>query len=214
MRPIMPGRAAPDVATTLVPALRAELCLDFANTLSWRGSDPPREALRSLEDLLTWCRAAGVQAGLAVDRLGDRWRTRTMRASAAFAEAIELREAIYRIFSVAAASCEPAADDIDRLNVALGAAPARKHLGRSDGGLLWQLDRVKPSVEALLAPVLWSAGDLLTLPGLRRVRQCANDRCLWLFLDDSKSGARRWCSMSVCGNRAKAHRHYLKSKQG
>jgi predicted RNA-binding Zn ribbon-like protein len=47
---------------------------------------------------------------------------------------------------------------------------------------------------------------------LARVRHCANERCLWLFLDDSKSGTRRWCSMSACGNRAKAHRHYARQK--
>ena len=47
---------------------------------------------------------------------------------------------------------------------------------------------------------------------LDRVRRCANDVCLWLFLDDSKSGNRRWCSMSACGNRAKAHRHYARKK--
>jgi predicted RNA-binding Zn ribbon-like protein len=46
------------------------------------------------------------------------------------------------------------------------------------------------------------------------VRECANDKCLWLFLDDSKNGTRRWCSMSACGNRAKAHRHYARLKRG
>ena len=65
---------------------------------------------------------------------------------------------------------------------------------------------------ALLAPVLWSAGDLLAGPRLGRVRRCANPQCLWLFLDDSKTGNRRWCSMATCGNRAKAHRHYLRQK--
>ena len=49
---------------------------------------------------------------------------------------------------------------------------------------------------------------------LDRVRQCANPDCGWLFLDNSKSGNRRWCSMSACGNRAKAHRHYLRKKNG
>jgi predicted RNA-binding Zn ribbon-like protein len=65
----------------------------------------------------------------------------------------------------------------------------------------------------LLAPVLWSAGDLLTGGRLSRVRQCANPACLWLFVDDSKAGTRRWCSMASCGNRAKANRHYARLKQ-
>jgi predicted RNA-binding Zn ribbon-like protein len=66
----------------------------------------------------------------------------------------------------------------------------------------------------MLAPVLWSAGDLLVGTRHARLRHCANERCLWLFVDESKGGTRRWCSMSACGNRAKAHRHYLKQKSG
>ena len=61
--------------------------------------------------------------------------------------------------------------------------------------------------------MVWSAGDLLVGPRLARVRRCANERCLYLFVDDSKSGTRRWCSMAACGNRAKAHRHYVRKKQ-
>jgi predicted RNA-binding Zn ribbon-like protein len=197
---------------TLAAPARAELCLDFANTLCWRGSDPPSEALRGLDDLLAWCTAAGVQDGPVIDRLGSWWRAHPVRGTEVFAEAIGLREAIYRILTAAARSGEPKLTDLDGLNCALSAAPARLRLKHHDGGYTWQIRQPAPSVALLLAPVLWSAGDLLTQPGLRRVRQCANDKCLWLFLDDSKSGTRRWCSMSMCGNRAKARRHYLRVK--
>jgi predicted RNA-binding Zn ribbon-like protein len=61
--------------------------------------------------------------------------------------------------------------------------------------------------------VLWSAGDLIVSPEGGRLRHCLNDQCGWLFMDDSKNGSRRWCSMRSCGNRAKAQRHYLRSKQ-
>ena len=88
------------------------------------------------------------------------------------------------------------------------AAPARNGCGSADG----RSRRRQPSANLLLAPVLWSAADLLVGRQLARVRQCANPACGWLFLDDSKSGNRRWCSMSACGNRAKAHRHYQRQK--
>ncbi len=68
------------------------------------------------------------------------------------------------------------------------------------------------SAPSLLAPVLWSAGDLMIRRERRHVRQCANEKCLWLFVDESKSGTRRWCNMTSYGNRAKARRHYLKIK--
>src|SRR5580704_15548830 len=58
-----------------------------------------------------------------------------------------------------------------------------------------------------------AAGDLLAGPRLDRVRRCANPECGWLFLDDSRAGKRRWCSMQSCGNRAKARRHYHRSRE-
>jgi predicted RNA-binding Zn ribbon-like protein len=54
----------------------------------------------------------------------------------------------------------------------------------------------------------------MTRAGSARIRQCANPKCLWMFVDASKAGTRRWCDMNACGNRAKAQRHYHRSKQG
>ncbi len=198
---------------TLVPTARVELCLDFANTLCWRGTIPPSEALHGLDDLLAWCASAGLHDGPSIERLGGWWRGHPDRGAAAFAKAIGLREAIYRLLRAAALSGEPGSDDLNRLDLALAAAPPRITVKRRGDGYGWQIRQPAPSVASLLAPVLWSVGDLLTGPQLQRVRQCANDKCLWLFLDLSKNGNRRWCSMSMCGNRAKAHRHYLRARQ-
>lgn len=54
--------------------------------------------------------------------------------------------------------------------------------------------------------------DLLTrAPG--RIRTCAGPACVLHFFDTSRNGTRRWCSMAACGNRAKASRHYARSKE-
>ncbi|MCO1657984.1 CGNR zinc finger domain-containing protein [Pseudonocardia humida] len=47
-----------------------------------------------------------------------------------------------------------------------------------------------------------------------RVRHCAGPGCVLHFYDTSKRGDRRWCSMAGCGNRAKAARHYARTKKG
>ena len=47
-----------------------------------------------------------------------------------------------------------------------------------------------------------------------RVRKCANPDCPFWFLDTTRSGTRRWCSMTVCGNRLKARRHYERQQHG
>ena len=92
--------------------------------------------------------------------------------------------------------------------------PHREMLAQAEDGYAWDVKTIDASVAGFLAPVLWSAADLLTHANRRRVRRCANDACLWLFVDESKAGTRRWCDMSSCGNRAKSRRHYLKTKTG
>jgi len=196
----------------LIAHVRDDLCLDFANTQFWRGSTPSTETLRGFADLLGWLdKSAGVTAaGLAPVRAFAREHPK--RAEALFTEAIDLREAIYRAFSARAAGKTPRDADFAALKEALADAPARRELARADGAYAWRVEPLRPSAPQLLAPVLWSAADLLVSAPRRRIRQCANEKCLWLFVDASKSGTRRWCDMSACGNRAKARRHYAKVK--
>ena len=197
--------------TELVPGFPDDLCLSFANTRYYRGTEPSTETLADLDALLAWCRSS---IGLTV--AGERALRRAWRDGAAdnvFRDAIALREAIYRIFFSTAEGKAPAPPDLDAVNRALRAAPERIGVTRAGSGFSWRVAGIaESSTASLLAPVIWSAAQLLTGPRLARVRHCSNERCLWLFLDDSKSGTRRWCSMSACGNRAKAHRHYVKHK--
>ncbi len=204
--------APPRPKTATYPAPPDDLCLRFANTRSWRGTPEPSETLQVGVDVLRWAeRECGLPPELA-GRLGRTLR-REAASGAAFTAAIQLREAIFRLFVATAAGKPPTPADLDALNAALAAAPRRAHLAVAGSHPGWTVQEPAPSLTALLAPVLWSAGDLLLGPRAGRVRQCANPACQWLFLDDSKSGNRRWCSMTSCGNRAKAHRHYLRQKQ-
>jgi predicted RNA-binding Zn ribbon-like protein len=191
---------------------RADLCLDFANTLAYRGSTPA-ESLQNLDDLLKWCGdSAAVPARLIQELRG--WRERhPKRAADTFKEAIAFRETIYRVFHAIASGTEPTEVDLDLVNRGLENAPPRSNVQRTGENFGWQVEESKISAPSILAAVLWSAGDLLVGSQLQKLRECSNDKCLWLFLDDSKNGTRRWCSMQSCGNRAKAHRHYLRQKQ-
>lgn len=200
-------------AFELVPGFPDDLCLGFANTRYYRGTEPPTETLRDLNALLTWCRSSAGLTAAGERALRRAWRDEAAGA-AALGEALDFRETIYRIFFSAAEGKAPAAADLEAVNRALREAPDRLGIARSGTGFAWRVaPATAPSVPALLAPVAWSAANLLTGPRLSRVRHCANERCLYLFVDDSKSGTRRWCSMSACGNRAKAHRHYVRHKE-
>jgi predicted RNA-binding Zn ribbon-like protein len=187
---------------TQIPAPSDDLCLAFANTRCWRGTAEPTEELRAPADLLRWVEQN--------ERLPPALFKRFARADAAMlGEALSVRETMHRCFAATAAG-KPLPDaDLAALNAALASTPPRQRI--ANGG--WDVGTTEASLSALLAPVLWSAADLLVGQRLVRVRQCANPACGYLFLDDSKSGNRRWCSMSSCGNRAKAHRHYLRQKE-
>jgi predicted RNA-binding Zn ribbon-like protein len=181
--------------------VRPDLCLEFANTRYWRGQATPTETLKAPEDLAAW---ASANVGAKPEKAPP---------PTEFEQALALRETIYRLFDAQAQAKPAAARDLATLNEALAAAPARTALKRIRNGYEWDVDARTGTALGLLAPVLWSAGDLLAGPRLDRVRRCANPECAWLFLDDSRAGKRRWCSMSACGNRAKARRHYHKSKE-
>jgi predicted RNA-binding Zn ribbon-like protein len=202
----------------LVSAVGENVCLGFANTLAWRGREAPVETLADFAALLAWAQASAALPAPAARELGGWAREHPYKAATVFAEAIALREAIYRISSAVACGAPVRNQDFVALGRAVSEAPTRRQLARSGGGCAWQIElgkigRTGLPAATLLAPVLWSAADLMVGSAHRRIRQCANDACLWLFVDASKNGTRRWCDMASCGNRAKARRHYLKIKQ-
>lgn len=71
----------------------------------------------------------------------------------------------------------------------------------------------EPTAETVTETPAWTpawtaAADLVRLFTERRdrIRKCANPTCVLWFLDTTKNGSRRWCSMEACGNRAKTAR--------
>jgi predicted RNA-binding Zn ribbon-like protein len=166
------------------------LCLDFVNTVDPRHTTPREEQLPDYAALLEWARQAGIEAS----------PLPPAAASRAHEEAIALRETLYAIFGAVARGEAPPANALSHLNDELVRRPRR-----ITNGFAWATGDV-------LAPIVWSAAELLTSGPLERVRECpGDDTCGWLFLDTSRNGSRRWCDMRSCGNRAKARRHYRRT---
>lgn len=226
-------RELPTGRFVLLPAPSNTLCLAYANTLTWRGSETPSESLGSAEALFAWIAREARYPAEAMDEVRDWAGANPAQAAQLFAAAMTLRETIFRCFETVAADKRPSDADFDVLRAALDKCGGRSSLARQGEIYGWLVlapayaievlsttaaseDRHDPwrlAAAGLLAPVLWSAADLLLDAGRRRIRQCANEKCLWLFVDESKSGTRRWCDMGSCGNRAKAQRHYAKVKR-
>lgn len=191
------------------------LCLDLANTVERRGSGTPRELLRSYQDVVSWARQSGALAEQRAPPLLRRAARQPRAAAAALRRVRETREALFRVFSAAARGRSPHPDDVARLNGELRAALARRRLeARPGASFAWAWERADAALEQMLGPVLVSAAELLTGGERSRVRECAADECGWLFLDRSRNASRRWCDMSVCGNRAKARRHRGRRRGG
>jgi predicted RNA-binding Zn ribbon-like protein len=79
-----------------------------------------------------------------------------------------------------------------------------------------QAERRWRNADALLLPVGQALAQLVCNEDFSQVKACEGTTCTLLFVDRTRGHARRWCSMAICGNRAKqaAHRHRLKAKPG
>ncbi|MFC4033642.1 CGNR zinc finger domain-containing protein [Streptomyces polygonati] len=190
----MPDSAAVRV---LVPARfrqgSGRLCLDFLRTLRFRNTPEVTEELADPEALTAWVRQCGPCGEGPV----------AAPAPGRVAEARALREAVHALILAALGPDGPAAIPAAaraRLNSA-AAAPLPTPRLTPSGALGWHSD---DPVTATLALIARDALDLATSPALLpRLRPCASPICGAFFLDHSRPGARRWCSMDTCGSRAK-----------
>lgn len=167
------------------PHVGEPLALDLLNT-RWMSPDGPQDLLADLAGLRCWLVANDLQ-----DRCRADEKTRVAL--------VRTRDAVLQVVA------ECAADD---LNDVLDHGRVRRTLGASG-----------PEDDVEVARAEWLPGwlaaeDLLRLLGQapNRIKQCAHEHCVLWFYDTSKNGTRRWHSMTTCGNRAKAARHYAATR--
>ena len=83
---------------------------------------------------------------------------------------------------------------------------------REESTLVWRDMRRWRSAESLLIPNAEAMANLICNEDFAQNKSCEGPACTLLFLDRTHHGARRWCSMAVCGNRAKQAAH--RSRKG
>src|SRR6266487_5464806 len=188
------------------------LCLDFANTLEDRPDVHPQELLNSYNDLVSWGKQAHVLTEQEAQRLLEKAARYPAEASVVLEQAIEIREAIFRIFKAVAEDALPEDEDLVTLSAVVADAQSHARLVPKANGFRWDWTGKADDLDYLFWPVVRSAADFLTSDDLDTVRVCASDSCNWLFIDTSKNHSRRWCNMKSCGNREKARRFYVRKK--
>ena len=148
-------------------------------------------------------------------RLAREAAARPEAAQAVLHRAIDVREALYRLFLAVAIGGVADPADLSTLNEAYGAAMAHARVIAESERFAWGWASDRYGLDRVLWPVARSAAELLTSEELRRVKACGDrEGCGWLFLDTSKNSSRRWCSMEVCGTQAKLRRYRARRRSG
>ena len=169
------------------------LALDFVNTVEDRLEERPEDLLRAPADLAEWGAIAGVLEGAPLPA----------RAAGELSRALDLREHLTGLLDARLDGRKLAPEDLEALSAAAAAARAAGALEEDRNGLLrWDWDR--GSLASVRHTVAAAATELLSSPAAARIGRCAGQGCGWFFLDATKRGNRRWCSMKDCGQIAKS----------
>jgi predicted RNA-binding Zn ribbon-like protein len=174
------------------------LSLDFVATLGARRTVPV-ERLGSPQELEDWLGTAGLLGGIGPS---------ATPSDVQLADARQLREATYNVLAAGRLGNAPSTDDVGSINRYARGPVAALQIGPGLGTVRLAADPVAVAITELAR----AGVELTTGPELSRVRQC--DGCSLLFLDRSRPGQRRWCSMGSCGNRSKTARYRAKRDGG
>lgn len=186
--------------------LSGALCLAFVNTAV--AHNERQQTLRSYSDLVDWGEQVDTLGAAQAQRLRRKATEQPGEAAAVFAQALEMRACLARIFTPIALGEAAPAEEVERLSDTWAeVAPARRIVSAAAGyGWSWGGDDDAP--DRMLWSVVHSAGELLTSgDDTRMIRQCRAESCRLLFVDRTHTRRRKWCDMQVCGNRAKGRRH-------
>jgi predicted RNA-binding Zn ribbon-like protein len=174
--------------------------LDFVNTRSGPPDGlPDLEALHGYGDVVAWGRYAELLTDGEADRLLRKARRRPADARKTFERAIRLRATLDELFRAVAHGTSPSSAVI--ANLGSDEAEALGHAAFSRSGEAFEWRWSSEDLGRPLWPVVHAAIGLLTGDRLDRVKGCGG--CRFLFLDETKNGSRRWCSMDDCGTASK-----------
>ncbi|HEY8562736.1 MAG TPA: ABATE domain-containing protein [Pyrinomonadaceae bacterium] len=187
------------------------LFLDFVNTLKARDGQS-FETLDNFTDFLAWTIAAGLLSRTEVETLFRNWRDKA-EARDFVSEAVEFRNVLRAAAESIAKTRKAPANSVSAINERLKKPSGYTEIERTEIGFekRFRFDLSEPA--NLLQPIAEAAADFLCYANFDLLRKCESDSCVLYFYDTTKNRRRRWCSMSGCGNKAKAAAFYRRKKQ-
>src|SRR5215472_9444998 len=196
--------------------------LDFLNSIG-TPVDKVVEWLADGKDLMTWLEQAELVPPEAAATIRANCFPGELDAVAAQARA--LRE-WFRSFLLAHRGRSLTQDSLHELGPlnrilerddaygAIVARPVHAADRSASSGLEWRTLRRWRRPDSLLLPIAHAIANFLTSEDLSRVKSCEKSPCTLFFLDRTRGQARRWCSMTLCGNRAKQALYRARLKRG
>lgn len=182
------------------------LCLDFVNTIDNRKKVGTCDYLSTFKDLLLWYARTGALSPKIIHTLERLAKDYPQKAAVVFEKSLVLRELLHRLFTVMIAGKSPAPADLMQFNTYIGEAYANIELTAAG-----KLQFNAPALEQVYWWLVKSAVELYTAGKPAQIKECP--ACGWLFLDKSRNGSRKWCSMSTCGDVDKVTRNYQRTKR-
>jgi predicted RNA-binding Zn ribbon-like protein len=176
-----------------------QLALDFLNTRPVQNGEP-MELLPDFSALLRWFRAAGLLSSREAMHIEREWG-QGREARQMLEEARALREGLRKEVLGWEDGGSIHHATVAELNRLMAEHPMRTRLKGNGDEPFPELYFTAQKPGDLFAPLAQSAAMLFTSVDRSRVRKCG--QCVLHFLDTSKKGTRRWCSMQLCGNRLK-----------
>ncbi|MEH6445824.1 MAG: CGNR zinc finger domain-containing protein [Oceanospirillaceae bacterium] len=123
-----------------------------------------------------------------------------------------LRRALKTLFEAKMQNITFPEPDLAILNQHLINAPVQQKLLLVAQEMLLQPVNSQLSIAGFLGEIAHQAAQVLISANKQPIKSCASEKCILMFLDTSRSKKRRWCSMDLCGNRAKAAAFYQAAK--
>lgn len=187
------------------------LCLDFVNTIHDRINEPDRDYLNSFSNLLQWAVKTNVISLKTCNASLNTTGKSKPLAGKFLKESILIRELLYRVFKAVSQGKKITGQDLQAYNTILSKCLSKLQIEPGKNGYTnnWKLQPDESLI--VVAPLVHSAYELLLSEKLKRVKECPN--CGWLFLDTTKNGKRRWCSMKTCGSNVKALEWYHRQRK-
>src|SRR2546428_7502597 len=206
-----PRVAAPLASDGKFPMVGNHRCLDFVNTeLIEQGRRV--DLLQDFADLVGWLEQAQVLGVAQAKQILRRWG-RTSKAAEALSQALAFRRVLREMTDGIIRGERPSVGALDKINAVLRHHAVDVALVRTRNDFERRLlFRPKEPIH-LLVPVAESASDLLCHGDLALILKCENPRCILYFYDTTKNHARRWRSMTVCGNRQEVAAHYRRRRR-